>query len=443
MNYAIAKKFDLLSLVKFTIPTITMMLFISLYTIVDGIFISRLIGTTALSGLNIVYPFINCIHATAIMLGAGGSAIIGIKMGEGKQEEGRKAFSLIVFTGLFLGICFSILGTIFIHDIIKFLGASPALEAYSYDYLKVIILFAPFFILQMLFQTFFITAGNPGLGLKLTLISGITNTILDYVFIKTFDLGMAGAALATVSGCIVVSVFGALYFSFSKKSILYFTKVKLNLKLIKEVCINGSSEMVTDISTGVVTFLFNLMMMKYMGEKGVAAITITLYAQFVFISIYMGFSMGAAPIMSYNFGNKNEQQLKSLFKICSKLILGSSLFVFIASIIFSKYIVGFFTPEGTEVYDIAVKGFSLFSIAYIFSGFNIFSSSLFTALSNGKISAIISFMRTLVFIVIGLFTLPLIFQENGLWLAVPLAELLSVIVSISFLKRERYNYGYI
>lgn len=442
MSYTIAKKFNLLSLLKFTIPAIIMMLFMSLYTIVDGIFISRFIGTTALSGLNIVYPFISFIHAVAIMFAAGGSAIIAIRMGEGKNDEARSVFSLIVYTGIFLGICISILGNIFIDEIIRFLGASPVLEKYSYDYLKVIISFTPFFILQILFQTFFITAGRPELGLRMTIVSGITNAVLDYLFMKTFGMGMTGAALATVSGYFIISMFGIVYF-LKKRNNLYFVKVKMKWEIIKESCINGSSEMVTDISSGVVTFLFNIVMMKYMGEKGVAAITIILYSQFVFIAVYLGFSMGTAPIISYNYGNKNKVQLKRIFKICSKLIMSSSIGVFILSLIFAKYIVGFFAPEGTEVYAIAKKGFSLFAIGYLFAGYNIFSSSLFTALSNGKISAIISFMRTLVFIVLGIFFLPMIFKVNGIWLAVPFAEVLSILISLLFIKKRKEEYGYL
>lgn len=441
MSYTIAKKFDLLSLLKFTVPAIIMMLFMSLYTIVDGIFISRLIGTTALSGLNIVYPFISFIHAVAIMFAAGGSAIIAKKMGEGRDEEARNAFSLIVYTGIFIGICISVFGNVFINEIIRFLGASPVLEKYSYDYLKIIMLFAPFFILQILFQTFFITAGKPELGLRMTIVSGVTNAVLDYLFMKTFALGMIGAALATVSGYLIISIFGIVYF-LKKRNSLYFVKVKIDCGTIIESCINGSSEMVTDISSGIVTFLFNIVMMKYMGEKGVAAITIILYSQFVFIAVYLGFSMGTAPIISYNYGNQNKKQLKRIFNICSKLIMGSSVGVFLLSLIFAKYIVGFFAPEGTEVYNIAIKGFSLFAIAYIFAGYNIFSSSLFTALSNGKISAVISFMRTLVFIVLGIFFLPMIFQVNGIWLAVPFAEILSILVSLFFIRSEKGRYGY-
>lgn len=441
MSYTIAKKFDLLSLLKFTVPAIIMMLFMSLYTIVDGIFISRLIGTTALSGLNIVYPFISFIHAVAIMFVAGGSAIIAKKMGEGRDEEARNAFSLIVYTGIFIGICISVFGNVFINEIIRFLGASPVLEKYSYDYLKIIMLFAPFFILQILFQTFFITAGKPELGLRMTIVSGVTNAVLDYLFMKTFALGMIGAALATVSGYLIISIFGIVYF-LKKRNSLYFVKVKIDWGTIIESCINGSSEMVTDISSGIVTFLFNIVMMKYMGEKGVAAITIILYSQFVFIAVYLGFSMGTAPIISYNYGNQNKKQLKRIFNICSKLIMGSSVGVFLLSLIFAKYIVGFFAPEGTEVYNIAIKGFSLFAIAYIFAGYNIFSSSLFTALSNGKISAVISFMRTLVFIVLGIFFLPMIFQVNGIWLAVPFAEILSILISLFFIRSEKGRYGY-
>lgn len=442
MSYPIAKKFNSVSIFLFVLPTVIMMLFISLYTIVDGIFISRLISTTALSALNIVYPFLNLLQALAIMFATGSSAIISIKIGENKYDEARDIFSTIISIAAFLGIFISIFSYFFINEIILFLGATPLFQHYAHQYLKIIILFAPFFILQILFQAFFVVVGKPSIGLKLTIFSGLTNGVLDYIFIKNLNWGMTGAALATAIGAIIISLYGIVFFCSKENSILNFTKIKFNFNLIKDICVNGSSEMVTNISAGIITFLFNIMMMQYLGEKGVAAITITLYTQFLFLSIYMGFSIGVSPIISYNYGAQNFNNLKKILKICFTLISVSSLGIFFISLISAKYIINLFTTEDIEVSNIALKGFSLFAITYIFSGFNIFSSALFTALSNGKTSAILSFMRTLVFIVIGIFTLPLIFKENGLWLAVPLAEFLSLILSILYLKRESKNYAY-
>lgn len=442
MSNSISRNFNFLSLLKFALPTIVMMIFMALYSIVDGIFVSNFVGTDALSAINIVYPVLNIIIGIAIMFSTGGSAIIARKIGENDVKGANNDFSLIIVTSTVIGIIVSILGILFLNPIIHILGANKTLEKYCYDYLLILLLFAPASILQLMFQTLFVTAGKPAIGLILTILSGVTNAVFDYILIVPMNLGISGAAIATSMGYILPSVFGLIYFM-SKKRTLHFTKFKINFKTILESCFNGSSEMVTNISSGVITFLFNIIMMHYLGEDGVAAITIVLYSQFLFTALYIGFSLGVAPVISFNYGSNNIKQLKRIFKICMTFILVSSILIFGVSILFSQNIVSIFSQKGTRVYEITINGFVLFSLSYLFCGFNIFTSGMFTAFSNGKISAIISFMRTFIFIVLGIIFLPNILDINGIWLAVPFAELLGFVVSLLYLKSEKPNYRYI
>lgn len=441
MSNSIAKEFKFFSLLRFAFPTMIMMVFMSLYTIVDGIFISRLVGTDALSATNIVYPAISLLIAVGVMLATGGSAIIAKKMGEKKEQEAREDFSFIVLTGFIIGLIFMVVGNIFIDPIVRMLGSTDALMDYCVGYLSVCLYLAPACILQLLFQTFFVTAGKPILGLILTISGGVANMVLDYLFMGVFHMGVEGAALATGIGQLIPAIIGLIYFLFVRHS-LYLVKPKVRWSVLVESSFNGSSEMVTNLSGGIVTFLYNIIMLKLVGEAGVAAITIVLYGQFLFNALYMGFSMGVAPVISYNYGSKNNRMLKRIFKICMLFIAVSSVIVTMFALIMSPIIVGIFTPVGTETYTLAKTGFLLFSLNFIFAGINIFASSMFTAFSDGKTSAIISFVRTFVLIVINILVLPALIGVNGVWLSVPLAEFMSVFLSGYFFvrKKEKYNY---
>lgn len=441
MSNSIAKEFKFFSLLRFAFPTMVMMVFMSLYTIVDGIFISRLVGTDALSATNIVYPMISLLIAVGVMLATGGSAIIAKKMGEKKEQEAREDFSFIVLAGFIIGIVFMIIGNMFIHPIVRMLGSTDALTEYCVGYLSVSLYLAPACILQLLFQTFFVTAGKPLLGLVLTISGGVANMALDYLFMGVFHMGVEGAALATGIGQCIPALVGVVYFLFVRHS-LYFVKPKIRWSVLAESSFNGSSEMVTNLSGAIVTFLYNMMMLKLVGEAGVAAITIVLYGQFLFNALYMGFSMGVAPVISYNYGSRNQRMLKRIFKICMLFIAVSSIIVTLFALIMSPVIVEIFTPAGTETYALAKTGFFLFSLNFIFAGLNIFSSSMFTAFSDGKTSAIISFVRTFVLIVINILILPAFMGVNGVWLSVPLAELMSVFLSGYFFVRKRKKYNY-
>ena len=442
MSNSIAKDFKFLSLLRFALPTMVMMIFMSLYSIVDGIFISRLLGTNALSAANIVYPVISIVFAVGIMLSTGGSALIAKKLGEGKEKEAREDFSFLTLVSFLFGIGILLIGNIFIEPIVRALGSTDALLPYCVNYLSVSLLLAPAAMLQMMFQTFFVTAGKPLIGLILTISGGVANMILDYLFMGPFNMGISGAALATGIGELIPAVIGLFYFLFTRHS-LYLTKPVVRFQVLKESCFNGSSEMVTNLSTAVVTYLFNITMLKFLGEPGVAAITIVLYGQFLFNALYMGFSMGVAPVISYNHGSQNLPLLKRIFKICIGFISISSILITVMALVSSPVIVEIFTPIGSATYDIAKTGFFLFSINYIFAGINIYSSSMFTAFSDGKVSALISFVRTFVLIVLNILLLPYLIGVNGVWLAVPAAEFMTLFLSVYFFYKKRKVYHYI
>lgn len=442
MSNSIAKDFKFFSLLRFALPTMVMMIFMSLYSIVDGIFISRLLGTNALSAANIVYPVISIVFAVGIMLSTGGSALIAKKLGEGKEREAREDFSFLTLVSFLFGIAILLIGNIFIEPIVRALGSTDALLPYCVDYLSVSLLLAPAAMLQMMFQTFFVTAGKPLIGLILTISGGVANMVLDYLFMGPFNMGISGAALATGIGELIPAVIGLFYFLFTRHS-LYLTKPVVRFQVLKESCFNGSSEMVTNLSTAVVTYLFNITMLKFLGEPGVAAITIVLYGQFLFNALYMGFSMGVAPVISYNHGSQNLPLLKRIFKICIGFISISSILITIMALVSSPVIVEIFTPIGSATYDIAKTGFFLFSINYIFAGINIYSSSMFTAFSDGKVSALISFVRTFVLIVLNILLLPYLIGVNGVWLAVPAAEFMTLFLSVYLFYKKRDVYHYL
>lgn len=442
MDNALSKQHNLASILKFTAPTIIMMVFMSLYTMVDGVFVSRFVSTNALSAVNIVYPYINVVIAVAIMLATGSSAIIAKKMGEGNFEEARTNFSFITLLGVLVGIVLGGVSLIFLDPLLRLLGAEGVLYPLCWDYAVYLFPFAPLSILQMLFQYDFVAAGRPGLGLFVIVLGGVANIVLDYVFIVPLGMGIAGAAIATGIGYSIPAVFGLLYFSFYKKGTLYFVRPKFDGMVLLHSCTNGSSEMVTNLSMAVTTFLFNLLMLKYLGEDGVAAITIVLYAQFLLTALYLGYSSGISSVFSFNYGAGDHAQLQRLFRISLWIVSISSVFVFLFSLLCCDPIILIFAPRGTQVFALAKHGFLLFSFCYLFTGTNIFASAFFTALSNGKVSAAISFLRTFVFIVASMLLLPMALGVDGVWLAIPVAELLTIFFSVYFFLRYRHVYHY-
>lgn len=436
MNQLIAKEFKTASLLSFTLPSIIMMIFMSLYTIVDGFFVSRFVGTDALSAVNLVYPVISVVVAIGIMFSAGGNAVVAIKLGEGKPQKAKQDFSLITLAAIIICTAFSIICLIFIEPLVHLLGADDNLTQLCITYLTPLIIFAPMSALQILFQSFFVTAGKPSLGLTFTITAGICNMVFDYIFIVTMNMGIVGAAYATVMGYMVPSIGGLIFFMHQKKDSLCFVPPAFNTKTLLHSCANGSSEMVTNLSISVTTLLFNIVMMKLAGSYGVAAITIVLYSQFLMTSLFMGFSIGVAPVISYHFGAGNKVYLKRLYRICIGFVLISSVVIFITAFLSSNLIAGVFAPAGSAVAVLAAEGLKYFSSSFLFAGINIFASALFTALLDGKTSAVISFLRTFFFTILGILILSRIWEVKGVWLAIPFAEVTTFIAVIIITRKK-------
>lgn len=441
MDHVLAKKYNLVSLLSFAVPNVIMMISLSMYIIVDGMFISRILGTKALSAANMVYPAISFEMAAAIMIATGGSAIVARKMGEGKTEEARINLSFLIVIEILLGIVIAVVGNVFTEKIIMFLGASSIQKPLCIAYAQILFSFAPAFFLQTAFQTFLVTAGKPILGLVVTILAGVSNIVLDYVFMSLFHMGIEGAAIATGIGYCIPAIIGLLYFFFTKKNSLHFVKPKADWNVLLHSCTNGSSEMVTNLANAVTTFLFNYTFLQYYGENGVAFITIILYFQYIFTALYFGYSNGIAPIISFKYGNGDRKQLQDIFKNSLLFLIGSSLIANVLIHLTISETLTIFTSAGSEVFHITMHGFSFYSLAFLIMGLSIFSSAMFTAFSDGKTSAIISFSRTFVFIVGAIVILPNMLGEVGAWLAVPVAEFLGILISIFYLIRKK-SYGY-
>lgn len=429
-------------LLKFTLPSVIMMVFNSFYTMVDGGFVSNFVGTTALSAVNISYPLISLVFAIGIMLASGGSAVVAKQMGEGKQLKAKQSYTFIVTCGVVLGIVIAFIGLFFTKEISLLLGANDAIYEYCYDYILYISIFIPFAILQVLFQFFFVTAGRPNLGLIVTVIGGVANILLDYLFMGPMELGIKGAAVATGIGFMIPAVIGLIWFAKKEDRILCFTKPKFDGKVLIRTCTNGSSEMVSNLAVAVTTFLFNKLMMRYVGEDGVAALTIVLYAQFLFTAVFLGYTSGIAPLFSYNYGAQDEKRLKKLFKLSIIFITICAILAYAFSLLLAKPVVGLFSEPNSTVYNLAIHGMDLFGISFLFMGFNIFASGLFTSFSNGLISALLSFLRTFVFIILAIMFLPKLLNVDGIWLSIPLAELVALFVSLVYMIRYKKIYQY-
>lgn len=433
MSNVLSKEFNFKELLKFSFPSIMMMMFMSLYTIVDGFFVSRFVGAEALSAVNIVYPLINVVIAVGLMFATGGSAIVALQMGEGKRDIAKANFTLITSAAVVIAVAISVISIVSLDSVVSFLGATGSLVPLCKEYLVILMIFAPVSILQLLFQSFFVTAGRPHLGLGLTVAGGLFNMAFDYILIVPMNMGIAGAAYATAASYFIPAI-GGLVFFIRNKSGLSFSRPVLRWKILWASCLNGSSEMVTNLSGSATTFLFNILMMKYAGADGVAAITAVLYSQFLMSSLFLGFSIGVAPIISYHYGAGNKAFLKKTFKRCAIFIGVVSFIIFGVSFGGSGLIAGIFFPSGLAVHTLAVQGLRIFSVSFLFAGINIFASALFTALGNGKISAAISFSRTFLFTLVGILGLSYLFKVNGLWIAIPFAELCTVAVVFLFFK---------
>ena len=442
MSESLDRKITAGSLLRFALPTIISNIFMGLYTSVDGVFVSRLVGTDALSAVNIMIPVIMFSNAVGAMLGSGGNAIIARKLGEGKEREAREDLTFLSIIMVLSSIVLVVMGLIFIRPLIYFLGADEALYSYCYAYAVPSLVIMPLSIFGMMSQLTFISVGKPNLGLITSVMGGVTNMVLDYLLIAVFDMGIAGAAVATGLGFSVPALAGIFYFLFNRKGSLYFVRPKARPWVLLKSCTNGSSEMVTSLSNGVVTILFNNVLMRLAGADGVAAITIILYAHGILSSAYMGYAFGIAPVISYNYGKQDHEQLQAIYRISLRMIAVFSVCIFIISQLGADLLVGIFTGNNLAVRELALSGFRMFASCFLFIGFNIFSSAMFTALSNGRISAILSTCRNLVFIVIVTLLLPLFIGVTGVWLAIPIAELLGLGMTVYYFRKMEGKYHY-
>ena len=442
MKIQLSEHFTYKTLIRFTIPTIIMMIFTSIYGVVDGIFVSNCVSSEAFAAVNLIMPVLMILGTVGFMIGSGGSALIAKTIGQGEKEKANEYFSMLIYLLIIIGLILSIIGIIAIKPISGLLGARENILEDCIIYGRVLLIFLIPFILQNCFQNFLVVAEKPTFGLIISIITGITNMALDFVFIYVLKMGVFGAAAATGISQLVGGVIPLVYFIRKNNSPLKITKAKFEWKAIWQSCTNGSSEMLTNLSMSLVNMLYNMQLMKYAGTDGVVAYGIIMYIGFVFSGTYLGYSMGTAPIIGYHYGAENTDELKSLLKKSLKLIAITSIVMTGLAEVSSKLLASIFVSYNAELLDMTTNAIRLFAISYIISGFNIFASAFFTALNNGLVSATISFLRTLVFQVAMILILPLIFGLKGIWLAVVVAELLASIVSGIFLAYNRKKYKF-
>lgn len=443
MTIQLSDHFTYKKLLRYVLPSILMMIFTSLYCIVDGFFVSNFVGKSAFAAINLMMPILMGVSTIGFMLGTGGSAIVSKTLGEKEPENANKYFSMITYAAIILGSFLSVVGFAFAEPIARSFGADGELLLNSVIYVRILFVFTPTYMLQVMFQSFFVVAEKPHYSLRITLFAGIANMILDYVFIVLFNWGIAGAAFATGIGYCIGA--GVPIFYFARKhnsSKLKLCKTRFYGKIFLKTCTNGSSEMVSNLSSSIVGILYNLQLMKYAGEDAVAAYGILMYAGFIFIAIYIGYSMGSSPIVSFHQGAKNYTELKNMFKKgLSLMILGGLLFVTIAEI-FACPLVAIFANYDAKLFEMTVHSARICLISFLFAGINIWGSGFFTSLNNGLVSALISFLRTLVFQIATILILPLIFGLDGIWVAMVAADILASVVTLAFLLKLRKKYNY-
>ena len=442
MNIQLSDHFTYSRLIRFVIPSVAMMIFTSIYGVVDGLFVSNFVGKTPFAAVNLIMPFCMILGAFGFMLGTGGTALVAKTLGEEKEELANQIFSMLIYFALGLGILLTILGIVFVEPIAMKMGADGEMLEYCVLYCRVVLLGLPFFMLQNMFQSFLIAAEKPQMGLVVTIAAGVTNMVLDALFIAVFQWGVAGAAAATATSQFVGGFVPFLFFARKNSSKLRLTKTKFLGKELWRTCTNGSSELVTNVSMSLVGMLYNIQLMKLAGENGVAAYGVIMYVNFIFIAIFLGYSFGTAPIVAFNYGARNTEELQNVLKKSLKLILGTGITLTAAAMLLSGTLSRIFVGYDAELYAMTVRGFRLYTISYLLCGFNIYGSSFFTALNNGIVSALISFLRTVVFEVAAILLLPLIFKLDGIWCAITVAELASLTITAIFFfaLRKRYQY---
>lgn len=443
MKIQLSEHFTYNKLLRFVFPSIVMMIFTSIYSVVDGLFVSNFVGKTALASINLILPFLMGLSALGFMIGTGGSAIVAKTFGEGDLKRANSYFSMLVYVTAIGGIILALLGMLLVPSVASLLGAEGELLSNCILYGRISFISMPAFMLQNVFQSFFVTAEKPKLGLAVIITAGVTNMILDLLFVGILGFGLAGAAVATVCGEMIGGLFPVFYFSRKNSSLLRLGKTQFNGHILMQTCVNGSSELMTNLSSSIVNSLYNIQLMKFAGENGVAAYAAIMYVNFIFIAIFLGYSIGSAPIISYHYGAGNHGELKNLYKKSLQLVGFWGILLFVLAQLLATPLAKLFVGYDSTLLAMTQTGFRIYSLVYLINGFNIFGSSFFTALNNGVVSAVISFLRTLVFQIGAVLILPIVFGGiNGIWSSVTVAELLTLCITITFFVRQRRKYHY-
>ena len=442
MKIGLSSHFTYRRLLKFTLPSMIMMVFTSIYGVVDGFFVSNFVGKTPFAAVNFIMPFLMILGTVGFMFGAGGSALVSKTMGEGDHQKANEIFSMLVYVSVVIGIIISVLGIIFLRPVASLLGAEGELLDNCVLYGRIILIALPAFILQMEFQSFFITAERPNLGLAVTVAAGVTNMVLDALLVGIFPLGLVGAATATAVSQAVGAIIPIVYFASKQRSLLRLTRFKTNGAALLKTCTNGSSELMANVSMSLVGMLYNIQLLKYAGEDGVAAYGVMMYVNMIFLAMFIGYSIGTAPVVGYHFGAANHGELRGLLRKSLVIISVISVFMLGSAVLLASPLARLFVSYDTALLELTVRGFYIFSFSFLFAGVAIFLSGFFTALNDGLTSAIISFLRTLVFQIAAVMLLPLVLDIDGIWLSVVVAELMAVAVGVLFLflKKEKYKY---
>ena len=429
-------------LLRFTFPSIVMLVFTSIYGVVDGFFVSNFVGKTPFAAVNFIYPLLIMLGSVGFMFGTGGTALISKTMGEGDFKKANETFSMLVWTSAILGVLLAALGFFLLRPVASAMGAEGEMLAGCELYGGIILLSLPFYVLQYEFQCLFATAGKPKLGLFVTVAAGVTNMALDALFTAVLPWGLAGAAAATALSQLVGGVIPLIYFGRKKSSLLRLTRFRFDFRALAKACGNGSSEFLSSVSGSLVSMLYNIQLLKYAGENGVAAYGVLMYVNMIFLAIFIGYSVGVAPVIGFQYGAGNRAELHSLLKKSLTIIGGTAVLMFAAGELLAEPLTLLYVGYDAELLALTLRAFSIFSFSFLLAGFSIFGSAFFTALNNGAVSAVISILRTLVFQIFAVLTFPLLWDIDGIWLSIVGAEVMAVVVTVIFLFAKRKKYGY-
>lgn len=442
MEIKLSDHFTYKKLFRFVLPSIVMMIFTSIYGVVDGFFVSNYVGKTEFAAVNLIFPLPMMIGAIGFMIGTGGSALVSMTLGQGRHKEANEIFSMLVKVTIVLGLVLSVVGFVFIREIALLLGATSDMVDYCVVYGRFLLVALTFFMLQSVFQSFLVTAEKPTLGLIVTVAAGLTNVVLDFWMIGVLQWGIVGAALATSLSQVVGGLVPLVYFLRPNNSQLKMISAKIDFRALGKTCFNGSSELMTNVSMSLVNMLYNLQLMKYAGESGVVAYGVIMYVNFIFVAVFIGYAVGTAPIVGYHYGAGNKSELQNVFQKSVGLNIAAGVVMTVAAIALAGVLSGIFVSYDAELLELTRRGFVIYSLSFLVMGLNIYGSSFFTALGNGLVSAVISFLRTLLFQIAAVLVLPIIWGVNGIWVSIVVAESVALIVTIAFIVFNKKKYGY-